>query len=116
MKGIKRYALFVVFILCSVFVGCGEEEVSKIDLTVKGENKELKLYGWWANSDTAQIVSFSANGGSYQSDHPAIWIQFPKQTTGSWSEGQPNVELQYWDEVGDRYWSENRGACNITVT
>ncbi len=97
-------------------IGCGEDEVSSINITADNVTVSMKLYGWWANSDTAQIVTFSAGGGSYQSDFPSIWIQFPKQAVGSYSEGTPNVELQYWDEFGTFFRSENRGACNITIT
>lgn len=105
-----------VLALLTFFTGCHEEKLSTINITVEGSQQEMKFYGWWARTDSSQIVSFSHNGGSYQSDHPAVWIEFPKQAIGSYSEGEVNVELQYWSDVGDLYRSSNRGSCNITIT
>lgn len=106
----------VSMLMLALLVGCGEDEKSTVTLNVDNQPVELVLYGWWADSDTAQIITFSTGGGSYQSDHPSVWIQFPKLANGSYSEGTPNVELQYWDEAHTFYRTEGRGSCNISVT
>ncbi len=121
LKKKKQFILGLIAVMFIFIAGCPSEETATINITVDGTGKTMEFHGWWARTDDSQIVTFSASGGSYLSDFPSVWVEFPKQEVGSWSENDPNnpnVELQYWNEVGDLYRSGHRrgGACNITIT